>query len=154
MFLESLQTLSLWELILRVCIAAALGAAIGIDRDVKNKPVDFRAYMIVCLATCMLAILGQELYATYAQRDNFVSLDLGKIISGVLTGIGFLGAGAILRDKDNKNEVIGTATGASIWGASILGLCIGFGYFTLAFIGFFTILIILIFIGYIRKKVK
>ncbi len=154
MMYESLQTLDLLNLIGRVLLAALLGGLIGLDRDLKNKPIDFRAYMIVCVATCLIAIMGQELYATYAPKDNFVSLDLGKIISGVLTGIGFLGAGAILRDKDDKNKIIGTATGASIWAASAIGLCIGFGYIVIALVGFATIFLTLMVIGYGRQMIS
>jgi putative Mg2+ transporter-C (MgtC) family protein len=148
----SLETLTFIELAMRVGLAALLGCLIGLDRDLKNKPMDFRAYMIVCVATCLVAILGKELYATYAAHDDFVTLDIGKIISGTLTGVGFLGAGAILRDKDDKNQIIGTSTGASIWGASILGLCIGFGYILIALIGFLTIFLILFGVGYFRRK--
>jgi putative Mg2+ transporter-C (MgtC) family protein len=152
--LEPLQTLTLPELCFRVGLAALLGFLIGLDRDFKNKPIDFRAYMIVCIATCLVAVLGQELYETYDVEDNFVRLDLGKIISGVLTGIGFLGAGAILRDTDDKNQIIGTSTGASIWGASIIGLCIGFGYITLAIVGFVSIFTILLGVGYCRRLIS
>ena len=122
----------------------------GLDRDMKNKPVDFRAFMIVCISTCIVAILGQELYATFANKGDFVSLDLGKIISGTLTGIGFLGAGAILKSNDHK-QVIGTATGASIWGASIIGLCLGFGYLILATVAFASIFLTLLVIGHLRR---
>ncbi len=151
---EPLQTLNFIDLIARIGLAALLGCLIGLDRDLKNKPIDFRAYMIVCIATCLVAILGQELFATYAAKDNFVSLDLGKIISGTLTGIGFLGAGAILKDKDNENQIVGTSTGASIWAASIIGLCIGFGYFVVAIAGFVVILAILLAFGYFRGVIS
>jgi len=152
--LEALQTLTYQELFFRVALAALFGCLLGLDRDIKNKPVDFRAFMIVCVSTCLVAVLGQELQATYTSDiRGFVSLDLGKIISGALTGIGFLGAGAILKNSDD-NKVVGTATGASIWGASIIGLCLGFGYVTLASIGFLTIFIILILVGYIHHIVN
>lgn len=150
MLLETLQTVTYPELATRIALAALFGCLLGLDRDIKNKPVDLRAFMIVCIATCLVAILGQELFATYAHKDNFMSLDLGKIISGTLTGVGFLGAGAILKNSDN-NQVVGTATGASIWGAAIIGLCLGFGYITLATAGFATIFLILILIGLIRR---
>lgn len=151
---EPLQTVSLIDLVVRVGLAALLGCLIGLDRDLKNKPIDFRAYMIVCVATCLVAILGQELYATYAARDNFVSLDLGKIISGTLTGVGFLGAGAIMRDKNNENRIVGTSTGASIWVASIIGLCIGFGYVVVAIVGFAAIILILLGIGFLLPEIR
>ena len=70
-------------------------------------------------------------------------MDLGKIIEGTMTGIGFLGAGAII--KVEKDKVVGTATGASIWASGGLGLCLGFGMYglaLLAFLGIATILII------------
>jgi len=146
---ETLQTLTIYELLLRISLACVFGCALGLDRDIKNKPVDFRVFMIVCVATCLVAIMGQELHETYRGQGDFISLDLGKIISGALTGIGFLGAGAILRDRggENENRIIGTATGASIWASAIIGLCLGFGYIILASVGFAVIFIILLLIG-------
>jgi len=98
--------------------------------------------MIVAMTSCIIAILGQELGAELALSDNAANLDLGKIISGTLTGIGFLGAGAIMR-LDN-DRVVGTATGASIWAAGGIGLTLGFGYYVLAFTAFIVVAIILI----------
>lgn len=151
--LDDLQTMSYEDLAIRIGLAALFGCLLGLDRDMKNKPVDFRALMIVCVSTCLVAILGQELHATYNNQGDFISLDLGKIISGALTGIGFLGAGAILKNNDNT-KVIGTATGASIWGACIIGLCLGFGYITLAVSGFTAILLILFIIGCFYKEIQ
>ncbi len=71
-----------------------------------------------------------------------MTLDLGKIIAGVLTGIGFLGAGAII--KVEKTQIVGTATGASIWAAGGIGLCLGFGMYGLALIGFLAVVCILV----------
>lgn len=130
------------EVVLRFGLAAAFALVLGLDRDRKNKPSDFRAYMIVTVATCAMAILGQELYADYASADGVVSLDLSKIIAGVLTGIGFLGAGAIIKRDDG--DVIGVATGASIWAAGGIGLTIGFGFYLLGFILFAFVALILI----------
>jgi len=150
--LEDLQTVTYIELSTRIGLAALFGCLLGLDRDMKNKPVDFRAYMIICISTALVAILGQELHATYQTQGGFISLDLGKIISGALTGIGFLGAGAILKNDDNR--VIGTATGASIWSSSIIGLCLGFGYIKLAFTGFIIIFLILFGIGSFYKIIQ
>lgn len=138
----TLNSVGLPELCLRVALAMAFGFVLGMERDRKNKPIDFRAYMIVAVATCLIAVLGQELYLKYQNVDGFVSLDLGKIISGTLTGIGFLGAGAIL--KLDNNRVVGTATGASIWASGGIGLALGFGFYDLATVGFVAMAIILI----------
>lgn len=145
----SLEIIGYGELVLRLFLAMLFGFILGIDRDSKNKPIDYRAYMIVAVATCSVAIMGQELYIQYASAEQFVSLDLGKIISGVLTGIGFLGAGAILKQGDTK--IIGTATGASIWASGIFGLALGFGMYALAFLTFLMIAIILIGCGFFMK---
>src|SRR5690606_24866655 len=95
-------------------------------------PIDFRAYMIVAVTTCIIALLGQELAAQFTNVDEEieVQIDLSRIISGVLTGIGFLGAGAIIQRSNDR--VIGTATGASIWAAGGIGLALGFGHYGLA----------------------
>ena len=140
-------TLFTWEEVcLRVFLAMSFGFVLGWDRDSKNKPIDFRAYMIVCVATCLIAMATQELYADFANSENLLSLDLGKIMAGTLTGIGFLGAGAIIKRDDH--QVIGTATGASIWAAGSIGLVLGFGIYPLAIIGFLSIASILIIGGY------
>tara|TARA_R110002124_G_scaffold129483_1_gene290894 strand:- start:191998 stop:192579 length:582 start_codon:yes stop_codon:yes gene_type:complete len=148
----SLTYLGWPELLLRVGLAMLFGLVLGIDRDRKNKPVDFRVYMIVAVTTCIVAIMGQELYADFASADGVVSIDLAKIISGVLTGIGFLGAGAIIHQDGNK--VIGTATGASIWAAGSIGLSLGFGFYVLGAVAFISIGLILIGGGFVMKPLK
>lgn len=133
------------DIILRVALAALFGLFIGLDRDSKNKPVDFRVYIIVAMTTTVITIMGQEINSHYTGEQNLLNLDLGKIIAGVLTGIGFLGAGAIIK-KENE-QVIGTATGASIWAAGGMGLCLGFGLYGLAFLLFVSLAITLFVIG-------
>lgn len=139
------------EAALRIALAMLFGLILGLDRDSKNKPIDFRAYMIVCVTSCLVAMIGQELYADYAAAEKALSIDLAKIISGVLTGIGFLGAGAIM--KRGENEIVGTATGASIWAAGGIGLALGFGFYGLSLIAFIAIAVILIIGGYFMPKV-
>ena len=85
-------------------------------------------------------------------ETSIFSLDLGKIIAGALTGIGFLGAGAII--KREGDQIVGTATGASIWAAGGLGLTIGFGAYGLAIMGFITIYLILLVGGYFMPQVN
>jgi len=141
-FINSFEYLSFTELIVRITLALLFGMLIGIDRDTKNKPVDFRVYMLVCMTSCIMAILSQELYADFNTAESVISIDLGKIISGVLTGVGFLGAGAIIKRDDNQD--IGSATGASIWASGGIGLTIGFGFYMLAFAAFISVLVILV----------
>lgn len=136
-----------WEVVLRIALAWLLGMAIGLDRALKNKPVDLRVYMIVATTACAMAVLSQELFADFQTSDETVNLDFTRIISGVLTGIGFLGAGAIIRNRD-ENEVIGSATGASIWASGGLGLALGYGFYGLTLITFVPIIATLVVLGF------
>jgi putative Mg2+ transporter-C (MgtC) family protein len=153
----TIETVSLPELLLRVGLALLFGFVIGYERDSKNKPIDFRAYMIVAVTTCVIAVLGQELYENVL-ADEYTNLDLGKIISGTLTGIGFLGAGAIMkvggRDDQDDAQIVGTATGASVWASGGIGLCLGFGMYLLALVGFGAIALILFIGGMFVGKVN
>lgn len=147
------QTLSWTEACFRVLLALLFGFCLGYDRLQKNKPVDFRVYMIVATMTCLVAIMGSELFALRGADGTNLEFDLLRIIEGVLTGIGFLGAGAIIKSNESK-VIIGTATGASIWGAGSVGLMIGFGLYGLAILGFAVLLTILVLFGFLIKTEK
>ena len=150
----NLHTLSIPELLARVGLAMLFGMVIGLDREHKNKPIEFRAYMIVCVTSCIIASLGNELYHLHVVVYKDATMDMAKIIEGTLTGIGFLGAGAIIhKGGANGNEVIGTATGASIWGAGGIGLAIGFGFYLIGVVAFAAILLTLVGGEYYREKV-
>ena len=145
-----LTYVSFSELLLRLGLAMLFGLLLGLERESKDKPIEFRAYMIVAVSTCMIAILSQELYSDFSTAENVISLDLAKIISGVLTGIGFLGAGAIIHGSGNT--VVGTATGASIWASGGIGLALGYGFYGLATITFLYIGSILLIGGFLMPK--
>lgn len=144
--LTGFNTIPFFEVVIRIAMAGGFGLALGLDRHWKNKPMDFRAFMIVAVTSCIVAIMAQEVYADYQTSDATVRLDFMRIIEGVLTGIGFLGAGAILYSRDS-NRVIGTATGASIWASGGIGLTIGFGFYVLSLLSFLAIFGILFFFG-------
>ncbi len=144
------HTLSWPEAIFRVTLAMVFGFCLGYDRGHKNKPVDYRVFMIVATISCLLALMGEELLHFYKQNGGDIEFGLLRIVEGVLTGIGFLGAGAIIKTR-NGNETIGTATGASIWGAGSVGLMIGFGLYGLALLGFGVLVTILVVFGILKK---
>ena len=108
-FLERFALQSWQDAIISVGLAILFGFIIGLDRGVKNKPVDFRVFMIVCVTTCLIALMSEELYRIHTAADDLLQIDLSKIIEGTLVGIGFLGTGAIIKRSDD--QVIGTATG-------------------------------------------
>lgn len=140
------------ELVLRILLACFIGFIIGYDREKKCKPVGYPAFMIITTVTCLIALMGQELHAQFNDPDH-IALDVGKIIEGVLAGIGFLGAGAIIK-RNGDDHVIGTATGASIWACGGLGLILGFGFYLLALIGFIVIWITLALLEPLAKKLN
>lgn len=134
----SLEIISLQELGLRLALICAMGFLLGYDREEKHKPIGYQSYVIIGVITCLIAIMSQELYANFQHSGDTLNIDLAKIVAGTLTGIGFLGAGAIIKREDGE-KVVGTATGASIWAAGGLGLMLGFGFYALSIPGFLII---------------
>lgn len=149
----NLHIIPLYEIIIRVVLACFMGFIIGYDRKKKHKPIGLQSYAIIALSSCLIAIMAQEIYAQYASADHVITLDLGKIIAGVLTGIGFLGAGAIIKRTDSE-EVIGSATGASIWASGGIGLMLGFGFYSLSIIATLSIMVVLTLSGKFYRKLK
>ncbi len=143
----------LWEAVLRVLLAAGIGLAVGLDRDLKRKPIDFRAFIIIATTSCVIAMMAQEVFEDYRQAEESVSLDFMAAVEGVLAGIGFLGAGAIMRSGDS-GLIVGTATGASIWASGGLGLTLGFGFYGLALIGFLAVFGSLFLLGFLMPLVS
>ena len=115
------------EALARIAAAMLLPLLIGVDRFVRRKPIDFRPFVIVALAACTLALAIMEL----AARTSDPQVDVGpsRIFAGVITGIGFLGAGAMFREE---NYVKGAGSAASIWAAGAIGLVCGVGMLWLA----------------------
>lgn len=138
---------------MRVFLACVVGFMFGYDRKKKEKTIGLQSYAIIALSSCLIAIMSQELYAQFSSADHVIKVDLGKVIAGVLTGIGFLGAGAIIKRTDSE-EVIGSATGASIWASGGIGLMLGFGFYSLSIIAAATVLVILTLSGKFYKQVK
>lgn len=148
--LFTLQTMEWRDAMLRVGLAFAFGLVFGFERRRKNKPVDYRVYMIVGVMTCLLAIMSREIYEFYAEHNMAGGMDMMRVIEGVLVGIGFLGTGAIIKESGHPG-IIGMATGASIWASGIIGLMLGFGFYGLAGLGFVMIALILVLFGLLRK---
>jgi putative Mg2+ transporter-C (MgtC) family protein len=128
----------------RLVIALLVGGAIGLEREFKGKPAGMRTNMLICIGSCLIMIISIEI-ARSAPRVG----DPGRIAAQVVTGIGFLGAGTIMR---SRFHVVGLTTAATIWSLSALGLAIGAGYILLSVFVAFLITGTLIAIGYIEAK--
>jgi len=123
-----------WEQIaLRILLAAAASFLIGYNRDERGKTLGIRTTMLVCLAATLAMVQTNQLMNTTGKpSDSFVMLDLMRLPLGILSGIGFIGAGAILR-KDGL--VHGVTTAATMWFVTVLGLLFGGGQLKLAIAG-------------------
>ncbi len=133
------NTLSWIEVAIRIGAAVLFPLVIGLERFFHKKPIDFRPFVIISVAACALLIGSIELLQ--AERDAQAQIDPTRVIEGVITGIGFIGAGAMFRDG---NFVQGAGSAASIWCAGAIGLVCGMGEIWLAAIVSLIVLIILL----------
>lgn len=119
--------LSWFDAAARMGGALALSLALGFERFIHKKPIDFRPFVIIALASCALTIGIVEF--AYRASDPELSVDPAKVASGIMTGIGFLGAGAIFREQ---HVVQGAGSAAAIWAAGATGIVCGLGLLWLA----------------------
>ncbi|BAB04260.1 MgtC/SapB family protein [Halalkalibacterium halodurans] len=130
----------LYELLIKLSLSLVLGLLIGIDRQMKHKPLGLRTSMVICVASCLLTIVSIE----HISRSGLIfhntnNVDPMRLAAQIVSGIGFLGAGVILRR--NNDVISGLTTAAMIWAASGLGIAIGAGFY---FESFFAVILILI----------
>ena len=112
--------------LVRVFAAVLLGAVVGIERERAGKPAGLRTHMLVSLGTAVVVI---------ACQDTGMSLDgLSRVIQGMVTGIGFIGAGTILKLNEQR-EIQGLTTAAGLWMTAAIGVALGLGVLGLAVIG-------------------
>lgn len=104
--------------LLRLAVSLGLGALIGFEREVSDKAAGLRTIVLICVGAALFTILSSHF-----------STDPGRIAAQVVSGIGFLGAGAIMREGD---RVTGLTTAATIWTAAAVGMAVGYGRFHLA----------------------
>jgi len=106
--------------------ALILGLMVGYERSYRGRAAGMRTYGFVCMAACaMTAMLGYQ-PAWFGAREVFNDVDPTRVIQGIITGIGFLGAGVIMRDGLN---ISGLTTAASIWSVSAVGVLVGVGFY-------------------------
>jgi putative Mg2+ transporter-C (MgtC) family protein len=130
-------------IVIRLAISIVVGGLIGLERELEHKPAGLRTIILVCLGSTIFMLIGLEL--------GLASSEMGRIVAGVVTGIGFLGAGAIIRAR---GEVYGLTTAATIWLASGLGLAIGIGYYILAIIASAFVLVVLRILGILERALS
>ena len=119
------------EMVVRLILASILGAVIGLEREVHGRPAGFRTHLLVSLGSCLFVLTSIQFYRVFGNFSGTmpVGVDPGRIAAQVVTGIGFLGAGAIIREKAS---IRGLTTAACLWVASAIGIACGIGLFGIA----------------------
>jgi putative Mg2+ transporter-C (MgtC) family protein len=154
-YLTDTQILILFQ----IGISVVLGAVIGFEREMANKPAGLRTHMLVSGASAMLVSLGYILIDDYANRvdDSFMRSDPIRIVEAVITGVSFLGAGTIIRSRTGS-DVEGLTTAASLLFVAALGIAVALSQVALAIIATLLALITLRFLrwveGWIQQKRK
>ena len=120
------------EIILRLFLGTLLGGIIGFERQTHGRPAGFRTQLLVCVACVLLMIISENYYAHGHRTEEYVRLDPTRIAAGAMTGIGFLGAGVILK---TGLSVQGLTTAACIWIVAAIGLAVGVGQYLAAITG-------------------
>lgn len=129
---------------LRLACAMIVGALIGLEREYTHRPAGLRTHILVALGACVASVMGQMLFAQYDGAG-----DPARLSAQVITGVGFLGAGTIMKEGVS---VKGLTTAASVWAVACLGIAAGYGYYALAVVGMvFTLLTLTVFESLQRK---
>jgi len=136
------------DIVLRLLVAAILGGIIGYERETENKPAGFRTNMLVCIGSALVMVTSQFIFNQYQGLTN---LDPARLGAQVISGIGFIGAGTIIRDG---LHVRGLTTAASLWVVACIGLAVGIGFYWGAIITTLFILLILMVMKKIEERIR
>ncbi len=130
-------------ILLKILLAVALSGLIGLEREHKHRPAGLRTHVLVCVGATLTMMISQFMV------DKGLTTDIARLGAQVISGIGFLGAGTIIREGD---RVRGLTTAATLWATACIGLAIGIGYYLGAVIAALTMLLVLRVLGYIMFR--
>ena len=133
------------EILLKILLSAILGGIIGLEREMSHKEAGLRTNILIAVGSTLLTILSFK-FAILAKN-----VDPSRIAAQIVTGIGFLGAGAIIQAKFS---VHGLTTAASMWTVSAIGISVGSGYYLISFLITIFIIVILTFFKYVSKLIE
>lgn len=124
-----MQSIVTFEVLFGLILALVLGAIVGVEREITHKPAGLRTHMLVSLGSCLFTLVSVAF-----------SMDPARIAAGIVTGIGFIGAGTIIAVQD---RVVGITTAASLWTTASIGLIIGVGDYLLAIVAAVLVFLVL-----------
>jgi len=135
-------------IIIKVAVAALLGAVVGFERELARKVAGIRTHALVCLASALFTSISVDAFKEYI---GTVGYDPSRIISNIIVGIGFIGAGAILKQG---SRVEGTTTAASLWAIAAIGVTVGVGLFKEAIIITALIYTVLYIVWFVEQEMR
>ncbi|MCF0149217.1 MAG: MgtC/SapB family protein [Clostridium sp.] len=148
--------LTIKDIIIRLLMALIIGGLIGYERELKNRAAGFRTHILVCLGATIVSLLqieiGNQAIAMLTSKEKLyevINIDYGRLGAQVITGVGFIGAGAIIH---NRGNIKGLTTAATLWIVACLGLAIGMGGYYISIFSTIIIFITLVFLKRIENK--
>ena len=151
-----LENIINYNFVLSIVAAAAFGFCIGLERELTNKYAGLRTHIMVALGACIFTLISIYGFPTFADGDNVVISqatgirDTARVAAQIVTGIGFIGAGTVLR---NGPMVVGLTTASTLWIAASIGMACGAGMFDIAFAGTALAILTLVMVRIFEKNV-
>lgn len=128
------------EMLIKLLISAVLGLTIGLERELKRKPLGLKTSLVISIVSCLLTIVSiQSAYSFPSSDYAKIQMDPLRLAAQIVSGIGFLGAGVILRRDDDR--ISGLTTAAMVWGAAGIGIATGAGFYVEAIAGVILLMI-------------
>ncbi|WP_066260334.1 MgtC/SapB family protein [Neobacillus drentensis] len=138
------------DILIKLGISAVFGLIIGLERELKRKPVGLKTSLVISVVSCLLTIVSIEsAYMFPDSGDVKITMDPLRLAAQIVSGIGFLGAGVILRR--GNDSISGLTTAAMIWGAAGIGIAVGAGFFIEAFAGVALLILSVEFVPFLMK---
>jgi len=136
------------QVLFRLILSAVLGGAVGFEREIQGRVAGFRTHILVCVGSCLIMLTSMHMFDVY---KGIAVLDPARMAAQVVTGVGFLGAGTIIR---YRASVKGLTTAASLWAIAGIGLAVGSGFYFAAIVTSVVILLSLLLLTKIEAKIS
>ncbi|MEH7414390.1 MgtC/SapB transporter [Bacillus sp. AFS076308] len=138
------------DILIKLGISAVFGLIIGLERELKRKPVGLKTSLVISVVSCLLTIVSIQSAYMFPNSDNVkITMDPLRLAAQIVSGIGFLGAGVILRR--GNDSISGLTTAAMIWGAAGIGIAVGAGFYIEAFAGVALLIISVELVPFLMK---
>lgn len=146
------------EIFIRLGLAILIGFVVGLEREHHHRPAGIKTHILVCMGATIISLIQiemiQDMIAQVAKNPelaNILKTDYGRLGAQVISGIGFLGAGTIMR---TKGSIKGLTTAATLWLVACVGLGIGMGYYTISIISIFLVMLILTLLRFFQSSIQ